>query len=204
MSKDVVDLIQRPDIIVPDASPLIHLAQADSLRLLHEIGGTVILVDVVADEVTRDITKPGAAALLSWIKLGQQPGSNTPIRVEATETGRAIALARVTEPTFAMRNGGESAIIEWLTERVDGTNASTIVLYENGRVARVLSRQDMDADIDVVTTRAFLDLAERRGLIPSAADVWQAVEALAPTANPRIQTSSQRRPKLLGRDGETA
>ena len=64
---------------------------------------------------------------------------------------------------------------------------------QNGRVACVLSRQEMDADIDVITTRAFLDLAERRGLIPSAAELWRAVEAQAPTANPRIQTMSQRR-----------
>lgn len=185
-------MIKRPTIIVPDASPLIRLAQAGVLSLLHEVGGTVVLVDIVVDEVTRDDGKPGAAALRSWIELGRRPGSNAPVKVEATETGRAIAAARLADPGFAMRNGGESAIIEWLTERVDGIDSATTVLCENGRMAHILLRQDMDADIDVITTRAFLDLAERRGLIRSAAATWEAIGAQASTANPRIQAASQR------------
>lgn len=112
--------------------------------------------------------------------------------VACSVRGTSNSAATVADPGFAMRNGGESAIIEWLTERVDGTDSATIVLCENGRMARVLLPQDMDADIDVTTTRAFLDLAERRGLIPSAAATWEAIEAQAPTANPCIQDASQR------------
>ena len=34
-----VAMIEKPGILVPDASTLIHLWQADALRLLHEIVG---------------------------------------------------------------------------------------------------------------------------------------------------------------------
>ena len=186
--------VTKPDIIVPDASPLIHLALSGALHLLHEIGGTVILVDVVADEVTRNPAMPGAFEVERWLAQGTRPGSNAPVHVMPTETGRAIALARVTDPSFAMRNGGETAIVEWLVETVQGTDAATIVLYENGRVPSVIAAQGIDSDIDVVTTRAFLDLAERRGLIASAAAMWGRIVAVAPTVNPKIAVFSQRRP----------
>ncbi len=188
------DPVLRPDIVVPDTGPLIHLAMVDCLHLLHEIGGAVIFADVVADEVTRDLAKPGARALQRWIQSGRLPGSNAPVRVQPTETGRVLAQARVSDPGFTMRNGGETAIVEWLVETVQGTDAETIVLYENGRVPAVIAGQAMDAVIDVVTTRAFLGIAERRGLVPSAADAWRRIEASTPTANPRIDTFSQRRP----------
>lgn len=185
--------IERPDIVVPDAAPLIHLALADALGLLHEVGGAVVVVDLVADEVARDPSKPGARALRDWMDAGRLPGSNAPVRVEATEVGRAVALARRADPTFAMRNGGETAVVEWLAETVAGTDAAVVVLYENGRVPAVVRNQTLDADIDVLTTRAFLDLAERRGLIPSAGAVWRRVLDAAPTANPRVEASLQRR-----------
>jgi len=188
-----VDLTTQPDILIPDARPLIHLAQADALHLLHEIGRAVVLVDVVADEVTRNPAKPGAQALGRWIEDGKRPGSDAPVRVEETDTGRAVALARVADPTFSMRNGGENAIVGWLVETVQGTDVATIVVCENGRVPNVSAAQALGADIDVVTTRTFLDLAERRGLIVSALEVWRIVEARSPTANPRIQALSQRR-----------
>ena len=190
----LIDPIERPDIIVPDAGPLIHLAQAEALHLLHQVGREVILVDVVVDEITRNRTQPGATALRDWIDAGTAPGSSGPIRIEPTETGRAIALARLAQPDFAMRNGGETAIVEWLVDALHGTTTSAIVLYENGRVPRIVAGQGVDANIDIVTTRAFLELAERRGLIASAAEAWRLIELQAPTANPQILVSSQRRP----------
>ena len=59
--------ISRPDIVVPDTTPLIQLALICEPRQLHEIGGAVFLVDIVADEAIRDLTKPSAAHLSRWI-----------------------------------------------------------------------------------------------------------------------------------------
>ena len=198
MRPDLQPHSDRPDIVVADASPLIHLAQAGALHLLHEFGGAVVLVDLVADEATRDLTKPGAEALQRWIKAGAEPGSNTPVRVETTETGRAVTLARVTDPGFTMRNGGENAMVDWLMEKVRDTSTATIVLYENGRVPRVVAGQAIDADIDVLTTRAFLELAERWHLVPSADAAWKRMVEAALTASPLINVPQQRRPPTDG------
>jgi hypothetical protein len=199
-------LIDKPEIVVPDAAPLIHLAQAGLLHLLHEVGAAVVVVDMVATEVTRDLSKPGAAILRDWMEAGRQPGSNQPVRVEETETGRLYAAVLETRPDYKLRNGGETAIVEWLAETIAGTDRAVIVLYENGRVPTIVRNQSLDADIDVLTTRAFLEGIERRegrlrdptkDGVPVAADdsYWARVLASEPTTNPRIQVFSQRRSK---------
>ncbi len=185
--------IIRPDILVPDTSPLIHLSQAGALNLLHEIGGTVIIVDMVYFELTRDLDKPEARALQAWVFEGQKEGSNTPVRLEKTETGRIFELAQQTDPQVRMKDGGETAIVQWLAESVDATNHQTIVIYENGKVPSLISNRNMDIDIDVLTTRAFLELAERRNLLESANDVWSKIMLAAPQTNPKIEAFTRRR-----------
>ena len=189
---------ERPDIVVPDAGPLTHLARAGLLHLLHEVGGAVVVVDMVAHEITRDPSKPGAAVLRDWLAAGAAPGSNRPVRVEETETGRLYAAVLETRPDDRLRNGGETAIVEWLAERIAGTDRTVIVLYENGRVPTIVRNQSLDADIDVLTTRAFLEGVERReraegGDKAPGPSYWERVVAAGPTANPRIQSFSQRR-----------
>ena len=56
-------LIHEPDILAADASPLIHLSQAGVLHLLREVGGAVVVVDMVMHEATRDLSNPDAAVL---------------------------------------------------------------------------------------------------------------------------------------------
>lgn len=161
----VPEPIGRPDIVVPDAAPLIHLARAGLLHLLHEVGGAVVVVDMVAHEITRDPSKPGADGLAA----GAAPGSNRPVRVEETETGRLYAAVLETRPDDRLRDGGETAIAEWLAERIAGTDRAVIVLYENGRVPAIVRDQSLDADIDVLTTRAFLDGLKRTHSVPREA-----------------------------------
>ena len=185
--------IERPDIIIPDAGPLIHLSQANALHLLHEIGGKVVIIDMVRHELTNDPSKPEALRLQNWIEQGLEPGSNQPVRLEATDTGEAFRLARLVKPDFRMRDGGETAMVQWLGERVSGGQLQTMVLYENGKVPKVIRREGIEADIDVMTTRAFLALAERRGLIASAEAVWQQILKHSPTTNPDIDVWSHRR-----------
>ena len=84
------DPVRRPAVIVADASPLIQLAQAGALHLLHRIGRV------------------------------------RPLR----------------------------------PERVQDADAGTIVLHEHGRVPRVVAGQGRGADLDVLTTCAFLATAE--------------------------------------------
>ena len=195
MPTDSIPAIGRPEIVIADTGPLIHLAQADALPLLHEIGSSVVIVDMVRHEATRDLSKPQAEVMEHWIAEGQKPGSNRPVRLDRTETGRAYGLAVQTDPDFRMKDGGETAIVQWLVEAVDATDLKTIVVYENGKVPAWIGNRNIDADIDVLTTRAFLSLAERRGLIGSAEAVWRKIEDASPTTNPAIAAFSQRRPR---------
>ncbi len=185
--------IERPELVVPDAGPLIHLSQAEALHLLHEIGGTVIIVDMVRHELVADTTKPEAKRLQEWMEQGLEPGSNRPVRLALTETGEAFRLARLVKPDFRMRDGGETAMVQWLGKKIAVTSQQTIVLYENGKVPKVIRREGIEADIDVMTTRAFLALAERRGLIASAKVVWRRILEHSPSTNPDIDVWSHRR-----------
>ncbi len=193
MPLDTQSLIQKPDIVVADTSPLIHLSQAGALHLLHEVGGAVVIVDMVMHEATRDLSKPDAAVLKAWMADGLKPGSNRPIRYGRTETGRVFETALQVDADYRMKDGGETAIVQWLVETVDATELQTIVIYENGKVPNWIANRNMDADIDVLTTRAFLELAERNDVIPSAAAVWARIEKVAPTTNPRVAAFINRR-----------
>ncbi len=189
--------IERPDLIVPNPGPLIHLAQADALHLLHQIGGRVVVADMVALEATQDMARPGAAAIAAWIEAGGQAGSNAPVLVAPTEIGELFLKARQSDPAVRLRNAGELAILEWLGGYVDhGDHAGhhVLIVYESGRIPRFVRETGLDLDTDVLTTRAFLELAERRGVIASAADYWQRIVTAAPTANPDIAIMMQRRP----------
>lgn len=190
--------IDRPDVIVPDTGPLIYLAQADALHLLHLVGARVVVADMVALEATADLKKPGAQQIAEWIEAGRQPGSNAPVFVAPTEIGELFLQARKTDPAIKSRNAGELAILEWLGSYVDSTEHAghrVLIVYENGKIPRFVRETDLDLDTDVLTTRAFLELAERRGAIADAAEVWQRIVVSAPTANPDIAIMMQRRPR---------
>ena len=57
----------KPEIIIPDTSPLIHLAAAGHLHLLNAVGD-VVLVDMVVHEATDNKDKPFAKEIGRWIK----------------------------------------------------------------------------------------------------------------------------------------
>ena len=193
MSQVTQPQIRKPDIVVADTSPLVHLSQAGALHLLHEIGGTVVIVDMVLHEATRNLSKPEAENLRKWAEDGMKQGSNRFVRYERTETGRVFETALKVDPDYRMKDGGETAIVQWLVETIDGTDLQTIVIYENGKVPNWIGNRNLDADIDVLTTRAFLELAERNRLIASADAVWARIDATAPTANPRVTAFIGRR-----------
>ncbi len=195
--------IERPDIIVPDSGPLIHLAHAEALHLLHQVGRRVVVTDMVAYEATADRSKPRAQDIKDWLDAGQAPGSNAPVSVETTDVGRAFFTALKADPDFKWKGAGEQSIVNWLNERVDATDTAMIVVYENGKVPRMIGGVDIDVDIDVLTTRAFLELAERNEIVPSADAYWRRIADAASTANPRVAVTSFRRPAEGGEPQES-
>lgn len=171
-----IDLPGHSNILIADPGPLLLLSRVDALALLHQIGGTVAMPDLVRLDLESERARPQAPPILSWIANGFAPGSETPVRVENTGTGEALRLARLVKPDFRMRDGGEVATSLWLSERIASVREPTLVLHENGKVPGIVGAEGRQADISVVTTFAFLRLAERRGVIPSCETLWKRIE----------------------------
>lgn len=188
--EDVVLILQqsqpppriRPTVILPDTSPLVHLAAVDALHILTDLG-RVIVVDVVALEATNDRSKPYATEIAAWIADGGKPGSNRPVEIATTEIGPLYKLA-LDQDIRPPRNAGEIGITEWLAEELRHIGGPALVVYENGKIPSMLAREGIAETVAVATTRNLLELAQREGLIPSAEALWARIAEVAPTANP--------------------
>jgi len=172
----------KPTVILPDTTPLVHLAAVDALHLLNDLG-RVVVVDVVALEATYFQDKPYAQEIRAWIEAGEAPGSNRPVEVAPTELGPLYKLA-LDQQVKPPRNAGEIAIAEWLSDELRHLAGPALVIYENGRVPAMLAREGVAASVAVATTRNLLELAQREGLIPDAQALWARLIKVAPTANP--------------------
>jgi len=174
-----------PVVVVPDMSPLIHLAAAGMLYLLQEFG-RVIVMDIVAYEASADPTKPWAREVANWIQQGQGPGSNHAVEIVKTEIGEAWRLARQTDPGFKMQNAGERAIRDWLVDSLLEVGGPALVIYEDKRLPKLIQREHLDNIVVLATTRAALRFAEDRGLISSAEAVWNDIISRAAGASPSL------------------
>ena len=83
-----------------------------------------------------------------------------------------------------LRNVGEHAIVNWLADNIGGFGGPELVVYENCQVPNKLLRKGLPDDVVVVTSRTFLELAERAGYLDSAEAAWRIVAANDPRANP--------------------
>ncbi len=173
---------RKPIVILPDTSPLVHLAAVDALGVLTGLG-RVVVVDVVALESTSDPTKPYAAEIAAWIEQGAIPGSNQPVEVATTELGALYRLA-IEQHMRPPRNAGEIGIAEWLSDALRDAGGPALVVYENGRIPNMLAREGIAGTVAVATTRNVLELAQREGLIGDAEALWARIAEAAPTANP--------------------
>jgi hypothetical protein len=178
----ISDPRSKPTVILPDTNPLLHLAAADALSVLTRLG-RVVVVDVVVLEATNDRSKPYAREIAAWIEAGQQPGSNQPGEIAATELGPLYKLA-IEQRLKPPRNAGEIAIAEWLAHELRHIEGPVLVVYENGRVPAMLAREDVAATVAVATTRNLLELAQREGIIQDAEALWARIPQAVPTANP--------------------
>jgi predicted nucleic acid-binding protein len=174
-----------PVVVVPDMSPLIHLAAGGQLPLLQEFG-RVMVMDIVAYEASDDLTRPWARDVAAWLEKGQEPGSNQPVEVVKTEIGEAYRLARQADPGFKMQDAGERAIRDWLVDTLPEIGGPALVIYEDKKMPKLIQREQLTDVVVVATTRAVLGFAEERGLIKSAEDVWNNIIRLAAGASPSL------------------
>ena len=172
----------RPIVVIPDAAPLIHLAAGDALMVLNGMG-RVVVPDIVLLETTWFLDKPHAREIAAWVEAGQQPGGNQPVEIAETEIGGLYRLA-LEQGLPRPRNAGEIGIAAWLADNLSHVGGPALVVYENGRVPNMLSREGVAAMVAVATTRNVLHMAQEKGLIADAEALWARITAAMPTASP--------------------
>ena len=145
--------------LLPDAGPLITLAYADALDVLRKPGWSVMLVDMVLHEVTRNAT-PTSAKLSAWVE-----GACLPIVSTST-----FAHVRTASVTPGKNNLGELAIQEAMNQfALQAPPRVGVFLFEDHRIAR--SSLLLPANCRKVSTRAYLLFLEQQGWIDSAAEI---------------------------------
>jgi hypothetical protein len=151
--------------LLPDAGPLITLAYADSLDLLLKPGGSVMLVDMVLHEVTRNET-PTSARIAAWARDSGIPVIKTKVHRHYTQSrSQSGASAR-------KAHLGELAIQEAMNGFGLDAKRTGVFLFEDHKIARASFL--LPDNCRKVSTRAFLLFLEQRGLIESAADIERA------------------------------
>lgn len=152
----------REIALLPDAGPLITLAYADALGLLLKPGWTVMLVDMVLHEVTRNRT-PTSGQLATWVARAKIP-------LLPTRTFAHFRQAIATDPTARPRNLGELAIQETMNEfALKAPPTTGVFLFEDHKIARASFM--VPDNCRKISTRAFLIFLEQKGLIDSATDI---------------------------------
>lgn len=148
--------------LLPDAGPLITLAYADALDVLFKPGWTVMLVDMVLHEVTRNQT-PTSSKLAAWAASARIP-------VLPTKTCEYFRQSATESPSPRSRNLGELAIQETMNEFALKVPPMTgVFLFEDHKIARASFM--VPDSCRKVSTRAFLVFLEQKGLIDSATDI---------------------------------
>lgn len=158
-------------VIVPDAGPLISLGRADRLALLLELGCPVYVVDQVRFEVTKDKRFPDAVRIETFMR-----DHSAVVKEFVTAVGAGAATRRAAGEV-RQPGQGEAAIAEVLSrmEEITGDpDAPVLLLYEDSDVRR--KRFVLPDNVHVLSTWGLLLGLERRGLIPSAQDVWRQIE----------------------------
>ncbi len=148
--------------LLPDAGPLITLAYADALDVLFKPGWTVMLVDMVLHEVTRNQT-PTSSKLVAWVASAEIP-------VLPTKTFDHFRQTTTGSPPPRTRNLGELAIQETMNEFALKVPPTTgVFLFEDHKIARASFL--VPDNCRKISTRAFLIFLEQKGMIDSAADI---------------------------------
>lgn len=85
-------------IVVSDTSPIINLAMVGYLRLLPELFGNIIIPEAVFQEITEDLSKPGALEIANspWVLVRQATNQifiDQLIDLEELDGGESEAIA---------------------------------------------------------------------------------------------------------------
>ena len=149
-------------VLLPDAGPLITLAYAGALDVLFNPGWSVMLVDMVLHEVTRNRT-PTSEKLAQWAEFKQLP-------IQTTRTFQHYHRALGGSVAASKSNLGELAIQEAMNEfALEQPPKSYVFLFEDHKIARTSFL--VPDNCRKISTRAFLIFLEQKGWLESAAEI---------------------------------
>ena len=160
---DAGDTEATPVILLPDAGPLITLAYADALDLLLQPGWPVRIVDMVLEEVTRNVT-PTSEKIGQWVKRES-------LSILPTKTYRFYQEQKAQPPQRVRKaNLGELAIQEVMNDlALSEPDTIGVFLFEDHKIARATFL--LPENCRKISTRAWLQFLESKGWIPSAMDI---------------------------------
>ena len=148
--------------ILPDAGPLITQAYADALDLLLRPGWQVALVDMVFEELTRNVT-PTSERIATWVR-------DNKLTVFPTKVFEHYEKKSVGGTPVRKSSLGELAIQETMNEFALRDPPQTgVFLFEDHKIARA-SFLVPDC-CRKVSTRAFHLFLEQEKLISSSVEV---------------------------------
>lgn len=166
-------------LLIPDSGPLFSLAAANLLPLLAKF--RVGISDVVRAETIDRGAYPHASVeaqrLLAWFS---ENSSN--IETFQTQVGVYLAKQKARDPAYRPApNLGELSIQSLLIDlQLRDPGSNPVVLFEDAwflNHATALAKPCL-----LLSTQAFLEYAEEKRWIPSAALARQAIETLRPFA----------------------
>jgi hypothetical protein len=188
------------NVVIPDAGPLISLAQGGhlDLLLLFRPEVRILIVDAVAHEVTRFADTFHDAALIARFISENAPR----VHVEETELGATLIAtmqlwdayqkappekkailesAMGGKPRNPPRNGGEAAILGLAREMTYAHKESLLLVLSEDR--RFLSAAIGLTQTHVLSTRAFIEGLAKLGKI-SLDEVWSDIVSNRAGVNP--------------------
>lgn len=161
------------ELIIPDAGPLISLAHADQLDLVHIFGRRVAIADVVMAECLKKPSSPDHEVLKQWFERNANS-----VQTITTPFAQVFNEALQREIDGLERNatrGLGDATVTWILQNLDRvaeTGVIPLVLTEDRTFSLDLTS---GGKAHVLSTRAWLAGLEEAGAIESAANLLRAM-----------------------------
>jgi hypothetical protein len=163
-------------VIVVDSGPLISLAACKQLHLLGAFDCPIRIADVAMAECLRDLTKIGAVTLSEW--FSSLNGSfytviDTPFMQNWLD---AVEQEDAGDRSLPSKGIGDAAAA-WILNRLASnpwSNELSLLLTEDANFGDVVI-PSQNPGVHILSTRAFLRTLQNFHLIPSAAEIVDAI-----------------------------
>lgn len=166
-------------LLIPDAGPLFSLAAANLLPLLAKF--SVGLTDVVRDETINRGLSPNASAEAQRL-LSYYNQNAAHIQTFTTQVGTNLATLMALDPGYKKPpNLGELSIQSLLIDlQMKSPGSNPVILFEDAWFLN--NTHALAKPCTLLSTQAFLEYAQERKWIASAAKARQAIALARPTA----------------------